>query len=399
MTEMPQPNALTSLYAATYDAWNRLVRIDDLGLEDSSSSGPPATVVEYAYDGRNFRIVTKAYVDGKLDETRHFYYNNQWQCLEERLDDEARRRRPVRLGPALHRRPHPPRPRRRLRASPAASAASPPASRSVSTPLQTPTSTSSPCRRARRDVLERYRYDAYGTPTVLNPNFTVRAGGTQHAWQHLFTARRRDPATGLMHYRNRDYHPQLGRFVTRDPVRYNAGLNLFSYVGNSPIRYADPFGTQRTAASEPRCCCGARIFASAAFNIPTKHAYDHTCIEAYTCDHGRQTVWAIELLRGDEYADRRGLVGRGNAILPLLGSIGSGAADWGIGVRANSRCYSVATNRVRSWSQTWPSSGTGIDACQYSNCLVNAATRIGGAAQANHAVYRLDHNCNSFTGN
>ena len=69
------------------------------------------------------------------------------------------------------------------------------------------------------DVLERYRYDAYGTPTVLNPNFTVRAGGTQYAWQHLFTTRRRDPATGLMHYRNRDYHPQLGRFVTRDPVR------------------------------------------------------------------------------------------------------------------------------------------------------------------------------------
>ena len=51
MTEMPQPSAVNSLYAATYDAWNRLVRIDDLGLEDSSSSGTPPTVAEYAYDG------------------------------------------------------------------------------------------------------------------------------------------------------------------------------------------------------------------------------------------------------------------------------------------------------------------------------------------------------------
>ena len=52
------------------------------GADDSTM------VAQYAYDGRNFRIVKKTYVSGQLDETRHFYYNNQWQCLEERVDDE-----------------------------------------------------------------------------------------------------------------------------------------------------------------------------------------------------------------------------------------------------------------------------------------------------------------------
>ena len=93
------------------------------------------------------------------------------------------------------------------------------------------------------DVLERYRYDAYGTPTVLNPNFIVRAGGTQYSWQHLFTTRRRDPATALMHYRNRDYHPQLGRFVTRDPIGYGGGSrSLYQYVGGTPGNGSDPTG-------------------------------------------------------------------------------------------------------------------------------------------------------------
>jgi hypothetical protein len=70
--------------------WDPLVRLDDLGPEGSSSSGTPPTVAQYAYDGRNFRVVKKTYVSGQLDETRHYYYNNQWQCLEERLDDETR---------------------------------------------------------------------------------------------------------------------------------------------------------------------------------------------------------------------------------------------------------------------------------------------------------------------
>ncbi len=44
------------------------------------------------------------------------------------------------------------------------------------------------------------------------------------------------------HVRNREYSPQLGRFLQRDPIRYAAGMNLYQYVNSSPINYVDPYG-------------------------------------------------------------------------------------------------------------------------------------------------------------
>jgi hypothetical protein len=75
MTTMPQPNNLGYGYTAVYDAWNRLVSI----------SIGDVLVAEYQYDGQNRRIVKLTYTSGVLSETRHFYFSNQWQDLEERL--------------------------------------------------------------------------------------------------------------------------------------------------------------------------------------------------------------------------------------------------------------------------------------------------------------------------
>ncbi|MEZ6129849.1 MAG: hypothetical protein R3C59_14295 [Planctomycetaceae bacterium] len=81
MTTMPQPATPTSSYTATYDAWNRLVKI-----VDGSN-----TVSEYQYDGAKRRIVQKEYVSGTLDQTRHLYYTepSKWQVVEERIDSST----------------------------------------------------------------------------------------------------------------------------------------------------------------------------------------------------------------------------------------------------------------------------------------------------------------------
>ncbi len=66
MTTIPKPADPTQSFTATYDAWNRLVRIEEGANK----------VAEYEYDGAKRRTVKKTYVSGQLDETRHFFYTD-----------------------------------------------------------------------------------------------------------------------------------------------------------------------------------------------------------------------------------------------------------------------------------------------------------------------------------
>jgi len=95
-------------------------------------------------------------------------------------------------------------------------------------------------------VVERLRYDAFGKITWLDAAFAVKANSA-YAWNRTFTGQVFDAETGLMLYRNRFYHTGLGRFVSRDPIGYDAGdVSLYRYVGNSPQQYSDKFGTDIT---------------------------------------------------------------------------------------------------------------------------------------------------------
>lgn len=80
---------------------------------------------------------------------------------------------------------------------------------------------------------------------------TVNAGGTFSPGGVLdsfggpsgdFTGREYDNFTGLYYYRARMYDPELGRFISEDPIGFYGGINLYSYVENQPQRFADPFG-------------------------------------------------------------------------------------------------------------------------------------------------------------
>jgi RHS repeat-associated protein len=51
-----------------------------------------------------------------------------------------------------------------------------------------------------------------------------------------------DAETGLHYNDQRYYDPQLGRYISADPLGLRGGLNRFAYVGNNPLGFTDPLG-------------------------------------------------------------------------------------------------------------------------------------------------------------
>jgi RHS repeat-associated protein len=58
-----------------------------------------------------------------------------------------------------------------------------------------------------------------------------------------FTGREWDSETGLYFYRARYYDPQMGRFISKDPIGFAGGdVVLYGYVQNDPVNFIDPWG-------------------------------------------------------------------------------------------------------------------------------------------------------------
>ena len=93
-------------------------------------------------------------------------------------------------------------------------------------------------------LLEQYRYDAFGTPKIMDPDGNVLTDSKINN-RLLFTGREWVSRFGFYEYRARAYHPGLGRFMSEDPMGFAAGdTNLFRYCGNDPVNSSDPFGLQ-----------------------------------------------------------------------------------------------------------------------------------------------------------
>lgn len=80
-------------------------------------------------------------------------------------------------------------------------------------------------------VTQTVRYDPFGNVNFLN-------GPSEN--RYLFAGKPYDEATGLIYFGARYYDPQLGRFITRDPV--GQGFNHYVYADNNPLVNRDVFG-------------------------------------------------------------------------------------------------------------------------------------------------------------
>ncbi|WP_374029432.1 RHS repeat domain-containing protein [Bdellovibrio bacteriovorus] len=89
--------------------------------------------------------------------------------------------------------------------------------------------------------IQKYRYSSYGITTQeLQEN---RPDKKLIENRYAYTGREIEDETGLYYYRARYYDPELGRFLSEDPIGFlGKSLSLYSYVRGSPVNYIDPSG-------------------------------------------------------------------------------------------------------------------------------------------------------------
>jgi RHS repeat-associated protein len=99
-------------------------------------------------------------------------------------------------------------------------------------------------------ITERYEYDAYGKPYILDADYTVD-GSSDIANPYLFTGRQLDTLDSggflIQYSRARYYDYETGRWYQRDPLGYVDGMGLYEYVRSMSHMAVDPFGLE----SEP----------------------------------------------------------------------------------------------------------------------------------------------------
>ena len=94
---------------------------------------------------------------------------------------------------------------------------------------------------AAANIVERYAYTAYGQPTILNAAATVIATSAISN-RYTYTAREWDSTVGLYHFRARWMSVLTGRFLTRDPMGFVDGSNVYGYVQGKSLSKVDPAG-------------------------------------------------------------------------------------------------------------------------------------------------------------
>jgi RHS repeat-associated protein len=80
-----------------------------------------------------------------------------------------------------------------------------------------------------------YRYDPFGRTLF-------QSGTMANANVYRFSSKEVHGFTGMYYYGFRFYDPGLQRWINRDPIGEMGGLNLYGFVGNSPLIYVDPYG-------------------------------------------------------------------------------------------------------------------------------------------------------------
>jgi len=232
---VPQVASWSSPFYLAYDAWNRLVTVSTPASSSSSSSAssssslsaaimlPTTLLATYAYDGLS-RRTTKV----TAGTTRHYFYTPQWQIVEERVGTATTPDRQFLWG---------------LRGPDDLILRDNGTTRLYAmhdyfncTAIVNTSGV----------VQERYGYNGFGQVRFMTPTFGPRTISS-YTWETLFANYRWDGETGFYQVRYRYLHPNLGRWLTRDPLGNVVGINLYLDASNNATVNLDILGLYQTA--------------------------------------------------------------------------------------------------------------------------------------------------------
>ena len=94
-----------------------------------------------------------------------------------------------------------------------------------------------------------YIYSSYG-------EIMMKSGDLADKNNITYSTRYKEGNTGLVSYTYRHYSPRLKKWLSKDPIAENGGLNLYQMVANEPINYWDMLGL--SSGQDPCCKTGTR---------------------------------------------------------------------------------------------------------------------------------------------
>lgn len=156
-----------------------------------------------------------------------------------------------------------------------------------------------------------------------------------------------DHNTNLVQFGARWYDPEFGRWISKDPSRFNGGdANIYGYVGNNPGNLTDPTGNC------PACVLGIGALVGASFNV-----IGSAIAGTLTYDNVAETI-AIGGISGAAAVWTAGAVGAAATATSLasievgaqgvLGTLVATVLDVGLNVTFNSPPQGMTAQQVKA---------------------------------------------------
>ena len=111
---------------------------------------------------------------------------------------------------------------------------------------------------ASKKVVWRWEGDTFG---FVSPDEDPDGNGVFHSLDLAFPGQLADrDDTGLFYNINRYYDPVTGRYTQSDPIGLVGGVDLYAYVGGSPVSRVDPIGLWSISGAFYRGWGGGFVF-------------------------------------------------------------------------------------------------------------------------------------------